>query len=89
MDQMKANRVVVTGMGAITPQGATLEDYWDGVRDGRVAIRKVKHLPMDGFRTEIGGRGAGRRPGASTSTSTRTASTTARSTSRCRPPRRR
>ena len=42
-------------MGAITPQGATLDEYWDGVRDGRVAIRKVEHLPMDGYRTEIGG----------------------------------
>ena len=49
------NRVVVTGMGAITPQGGTLEEYWDGVRSGRVAIRKVEHLPMDGYRTEIAG----------------------------------
>jgi len=48
-------RVVVTGMGAITPQGATLDEYWDGVSHGRVAIREVQHLPMDGFRTEIGG----------------------------------
>ena len=48
-------RVVVTGMGAITPQGATLDEYWEGVRNGRVAIREVQHLPMEGFRTEIGG----------------------------------
>jgi len=48
-------RVVVTGMGAITPQGATLDEYWEGVRNGRVAIRTVQHLPMEGFRTEIGG----------------------------------
>jgi 3-oxoacyl-[acyl-carrier-protein] synthase II len=48
-------RVVVTGMGVISPQGANLEEYWEGVRNGRVAIREVKHLPMDGFRTQIAG----------------------------------
>jgi 3-oxoacyl-[acyl-carrier-protein] synthase II len=49
------NRVVVTGMGAVTPEGVTLEEYWEGVRNGKVAIREVQHLPMDGFRTSIGG----------------------------------
>jgi 3-oxoacyl-[acyl-carrier-protein] synthase II len=48
-------RVVVTGMGAINGQGNNLDDYWDGVRGGRVAIRKVKHISMEGFRTDIGG----------------------------------
>jgi 3-oxoacyl-[acyl-carrier-protein] synthase II len=48
-------RVVVTGMGAISPQGPDLESFWEGVRNGRVAIREVKHLPMDGYRTRLGG----------------------------------
>ena len=48
-------RVVVTGMGAINGQGANLDEYWEGVRDGRVAIREVQHLPMDGYRTKLGG----------------------------------
>jgi 3-oxoacyl-[acyl-carrier-protein] synthase II len=48
-------RIVVTGMGAINGQGTNLDEYWDGVRAGRVAIRKVEHLPMDGYRTKIGG----------------------------------
>jgi 3-oxoacyl-[acyl-carrier-protein] synthase II len=48
-------RVVVTGMGAINGQGTNLDEYWEGVKAGRVAIRKVEHLPMDGYRTEIGG----------------------------------
>jgi 3-oxoacyl-[acyl-carrier-protein] synthase II len=48
-------RVVVTGMGAISPHGASLEEFWDGVRNGRVAIREVKHLPMDGYRTRLAG----------------------------------
>jgi 3-oxoacyl-[acyl-carrier-protein] synthase II len=49
------HRVVVTGMGAITSQGSSLEDFWDGVSHGRVAIRKVAHMPMDGYRTTLGG----------------------------------
>src|SRR5215210_4300606 len=48
-------RVVVTGMGAITPQGSDLDKYWEGVKTGRVAIRSVQHMPMDGYRTDIGG----------------------------------
>jgi 3-oxoacyl-[acyl-carrier-protein] synthase II len=48
-------RVVVTGMGAINGQGSNLDEYWEGVKGGRVAIREVKHLPMDGYRTKIGG----------------------------------
>jgi 3-oxoacyl-[acyl-carrier-protein] synthase II len=48
-------RVVVTGMGAINGQGTNLDEYWEGVRAGRVAIREVQHLPMDGYRTKIGG----------------------------------
>ena len=48
-------RVVVTGLGAVTAQGGSLEEFWDGVRSGRVAIREVEHLPMDGFRTRIAG----------------------------------
>jgi len=48
-------KVVVTGMGAITAQGTSLEAFWEGVRSGRVAIRKVQRLPMDGYRTTLGG----------------------------------
>lgn len=48
-------RVVVTGVGAITAQGATAGEFWDSVRDGRSAIRRVRHMSMAGYRTEIAG----------------------------------
>src|ERR1700682_5111428 len=49
------HRVVVTGMGAITSQGNSLNDCWDGVSNGGVAIREVGHMSMDGYRTRLGG----------------------------------
>ncbi|TLS47347.1 3-ketoacyl-ACP synthase [Streptomyces montanus] len=48
-------RVVVSGVGAITSQGGSAEAFWDGVRTGKVAIRPVRGLPMDGYQTRIGG----------------------------------
>ncbi len=54
-NSMQRSRVVVTGMGAITPQGNSLDEFWDGVSHGRVAIREVAHLSMDGYRTTLGG----------------------------------
>ena len=48
-------RVVVTSVGAITSQGLTATDLWEGTKAGRVAIRPVQHLPMDAYRTGIAG----------------------------------
>ena len=39
---MKTNgrtRVVVTGMGTINPIGKTLDEYWDGLIEGRSGAR--------------------------------------------------
>lgn len=55
MADTSRHRVVVTGLGAITSQGNSLDDFWGGVSSGRVAIREVTHLPMDGYRTSLGG----------------------------------
>ena len=31
-------RVVVTGLGAVTPIGNTVEEFWKGIRDGKVGL---------------------------------------------------
>ena len=51
----EAPRVVVTGMGAITGQGGSLDEFWAGVRGGRSVIRPVQHMSMEGYRTQIAG----------------------------------
>ena len=34
-------RVVVTGLGALTPLGTTLEEFWTGLREGRSGIGPI------------------------------------------------
>ena len=37
-------RVVVTGLGAVTPIGNTVEEFWTGIREGKVGIGPIKSL---------------------------------------------
>ena len=34
-------RVVVTGMGAITPIGNSVEEFWTGIKAGQVGIGEI------------------------------------------------
>lgn len=40
-------RVVVTGLGAVTPAGITAADTWDNIAAGRSAIGPIQDLPLD------------------------------------------
>ena len=55
MNEYAKPRVVVAGVGAITSHGVGADALWHNVRSGRVAIRQVRSLPMDGYRTRLGG----------------------------------
>ncbi|HEY7366149.1 MAG TPA: beta-ketoacyl-[acyl-carrier-protein] synthase family protein [Methylomirabilota bacterium] len=46
-------RVVVTGLGAVSPFGPGVKAYWDGVRTGTCAIRPVTLIEVTGFRCRI------------------------------------
>lgn len=48
-------RAAIVSVGAITSQGPTAQDLWEGVKSGRVAIHPVRHLSMEGLLTEIAG----------------------------------
>lgn len=41
MTNFEHKRVVITGLGAITPIGNTLEDYWQGLLEGRNGIGPI------------------------------------------------
>lgn len=50
-----SQRVVVTGLGAITPLGKTVATYWDGLVAGRSGIGPVTRFRTDGYPCRIVG----------------------------------
>lgn len=47
-------RVVITGMGAITPLGSTVEDFWDGIKTGKCGIDYIQKFDTTDFKVKIG-----------------------------------
>ena len=52
---MKSRRVVVTGLGIVSPMGSTVDSAWDGIVNGRSGIRTVTKLDVSAFAARIGG----------------------------------
>jgi 3-oxoacyl-[acyl-carrier-protein] synthase II len=52
---MSKRRVVVTGMGIVSPVGNTLSDAWDSIVNGRSGIAPISHFDTTGFATRIAG----------------------------------
>ncbi|TAN24433.1 MAG: beta-ketoacyl-[acyl-carrier-protein] synthase family protein [Acidobacteria bacterium] len=52
---MSERRVVVTGLGAITPLGHTVAETWAGLRAGRCGIGPLTLFDASTFETRIGG----------------------------------
>lgn len=48
-------RVVVTGMGIISPVGNDLETAWSNIREGRSGIRPLEGVDVSGLATRIAG----------------------------------
>lgn len=43
---MRSHRVVVTGMGCVSPYGVGVSALWKGIREGRSALRRSPHLDV-------------------------------------------
>ena len=50
---MELKRVVVTGLGAITPSGNNVQDYWDGLVNGRSGAGPITHFDASLFKTQF------------------------------------
>ncbi len=50
---MKLKRVVVTGMGALTPIGNNLEEYWNGLLNGVSGAAPITHFDASKFKTRF------------------------------------
>jgi 3-oxoacyl-[acyl-carrier-protein] synthase II len=46
-------RVVITGMGALTPIGQDVPDFWEGLQEGRSGVRSISRFDPTGFPTTI------------------------------------
>ena len=52
---MNSSRVVITGLGAITPLGLTVSDMWTGLCAGRVGIDEITAFDPVGFSCKLAG----------------------------------
>ncbi|NBS15457.1 MAG: beta-ketoacyl-[acyl-carrier-protein] synthase II [Gammaproteobacteria bacterium] len=52
---MSKRRVVVTGLGTVSPVGLTVPESWDSVLNGRSGIRPLEVFDVSEFSTRIGG----------------------------------
>jgi 3-oxoacyl-[acyl-carrier-protein] synthase II len=50
---MSENRVVVTGLGAVTPIGIGVQEFWNGLQTGRNGISKVSHFDVTDYRAKL------------------------------------
>lgn len=50
---MNEQRVVVTGLGAVTPVGIGVEEFWRGLQAGKNGIARVTHFDPAGFRSQL------------------------------------
>jgi 3-oxoacyl-[acyl-carrier-protein] synthase II len=50
---MELKRVVVTGIGALTPLGKTLDEYWEGLTNGVSGADHIKQFDCSKFKTRF------------------------------------
>ncbi len=48
-------RVVVTGMGAVTPLGNTVEEFWSNIKAGKVGIGPITKFDVTDYRAKVAG----------------------------------
>jgi beta-ketoacyl-acyl-carrier-protein synthase II len=48
-------RVVITGLGAISPLGLTCQAFWDGLIHGRSGISRISHFDPSGLPCQVAG----------------------------------
>ena len=50
------HRVVVTGMGVVSPIGNTIEEYWNSLKEGKCGIKVLpEELQLEGIKVRVAG----------------------------------
>jgi len=55
LNNMSERRVVITGIGCLSPLGNDLESTWDGLKNGRSGIRRIESIDASNFDCKIAG----------------------------------
>jgi 3-oxoacyl-[acyl-carrier-protein] synthase II len=55
-------RIVVTGVGVVSPFGVGVEPFWGGLKSGRSAIGRITHFDPSGYPCQIAGQVPGFEP---------------------------
>lgn len=50
---MSKRRVVVTGLGAVTPIGNNVKDFWAGIREGKVGIAPITKFDTTDYKVKL------------------------------------
>ncbi len=50
---MELKRVVVTGLGALTPIGNNIEEYWEGLKNGKSGCAPITYFDAEKFKTRF------------------------------------
>ena len=49
-------RVVITGMGAISPLGLTVDKYWQGLVEGRSGLDFIRRVDSTNYPVKVDGK---------------------------------
>ena len=52
---MNKRRVVITGLGALAPNGNTVSQYWDGLINGKSGIKHITTFDTENLSVKIAG----------------------------------
>lgn len=52
---MERRRVVITGLGAVTVLGSSVEQFWGGLLSGRSGVRRITQFDASGLTSQIAG----------------------------------
>ena len=46
-------RVVITGLGALTPIGNTADDFWEGIKEGKCGIDEITYFDTTNYKVKL------------------------------------
>lgn len=52
-DQKMSKRVVITGMGAVTPIGNNVQEFWNGIKEEKIGFAPITHFDTAKYKVKL------------------------------------